>query len=228
MQLRKPLKTFTWKNWAWIFLQTVLLFFLFLFYNNGDFVLKGEEKLLARIDMLKQKILAEPKPPYDFVFVNVGKDLEVVQDENGSDAIITNRARLASFFNVLAKRNEHTYLLADIYFDLYSDNDSLLAGEINKLERVIFPKHLSDSGILPSVIPVPAAVADYRTNVKKFSKFRLIYRDSLKTIPVTIHEQLQHVKYNTGYWGASCNGRYCLQTFSPQYYIRPEYLLETK
>ena len=228
MQLSKPLKLFTSKNWAWIFLQTVFLFFLFLFYNNGDFVLNGEEKLLTKIDVAKEMLLSNPKPRYDFVFINVGKDLEVVQDENGGDAIITNRAKLAALFKVLATRNEHRYLLADIYFDLYSENDSLLAVEIKKLNRVIFPKHLSDTGILPTVIPVPAAVADYRTNVKKFSKFRLIYRDSLKTIPVTMHEELQQVSYSTGFLGFFYNGNYCLQTFPPRYYIRPHHLLNTK
>jgi hypothetical protein len=45
---------------------------------------------------------------------------------------------------------------------------------------------------------------------------------------VILHEQLQHVNYSTGFWGVSCNGRYCLETFSPQYYIRPEQLMETK
>ncbi|HEX2682726.1 MAG TPA: hypothetical protein VHL77_02265, partial [Ferruginibacter sp.] len=75
MKLNKPLRSFTWKNWLWITVQTIFLFFLFLLYNNGDFILKGEEDLLTRIDKLKKKLVNDPKPPYDFVFVNVGKDL---------------------------------------------------------------------------------------------------------------------------------------------------------
>lgn len=229
MQLNKPLHTFTWKNWALLFLQTVLLFFIFLFYNNGDYVFSGEEQLLTKIDVAKEMILTRHyKAPYDFVFINVGKDLALVKDDNGGDIVITDRAKLASFFKILADRNEHRYLLADIFFDLPSDQDSLLASEIHRMKRAIFPMHLSDTGVLTSVFPVPAAVADYNTNAKSFSKFRLMYRDSLKTLPVAIHEALQPVKYTSGSWGVFCNNKYCLQTIPPRYYIRMYQLTQAK
>lgn len=229
MQLTKPLKTFTWKNWILVFLMTVLLFFIFLFYNNGDFVLNGEEQVLTKIYVAKEMLLTRNyKPPYDLIFINVGKDLELVKDEDGGDVVITDRQKLASFFKILAARNEHRYLLADIFFDLSSDHDSLLTSEIQKLERVVFPKHLTDTGVINSVIPVPSAVADYSTNIGRFSKFRLIYRDSLKTIPVIMHEALQQVHYTSGYWGVFCDGKYCLQTIPPRYYIRSYQLMQSK
>jgi hypothetical protein len=229
MQLNKPLKAFTWKNWAVVFLLTVLLFFIFIFSNNRDYSFSGEEQLLTKIDVVKDMVFTPHyKSPYDLVFINVAKDLELVKDENGGDIAITDREKLASFFKILADRNEHKYLISDIFFDLPSDHDSLLTGEIKRLKRAIFPKHLSDTGVLPSVIPVPSAVADYNTNTKQFSKFRLLYRDSLKTLPVTIHEELQGVKYSSSFWGVFCNGNYCLQTISPRYYIRPYQLQVTK
>jgi hypothetical protein len=229
MQLNKPLTTFTWKNWALVLFLTLLLFFIFLFSNNRDYIFSGEEQILTKIDVGKDMIFTPHyKPPYNFVFINVSKDLELVKDENGGDIPITDREKLATFFKILADRDQHTYLLSDIFFDLPSEHDSALAGEIKRLKRAIFPKHLSDTAVLPSVIPVPSAVADYNTNIKQFSKFRLLYRDSFKTIPVAIHEALQGVKYTHSFWGLFCNNNYCLQTIPPRYYIRPYQLMVSK
>ena len=229
MKLNKPLKTFTWTNWVILSLLTLFLFFIFLFSNNRDYVFSGEEQILTKIDVAKDMVFTRHyKPPYDFIFINVGKDLELVKDDNGGDIAITDREKLASFIRILADRDQHKYLLADIFFDLPSDHDSLLTSEIKRLKRAIFPKHLTDTAELPSVIPVPSAVADYKSNVKQFSKFRLLYKDSLKTIPAAIHEELQGKKYTSSFWGVFCNGNYCLQTIPPRYYIRPYQLTTAK
>jgi len=229
MSLKKPIRSLTWKNWLLLFLLTILLFVCFLFYNTGNFVFEGEGEVLTKLDNTREMISRKKyKPPYSFIFVNVAKDLELVKDENGGDNVITDRQKLSSFFKILADRNQHTYLIADIFFDIPSDHDNVLASELRRLRHVVFPKHLSDSGILPSVITVPSAVADYNTNTKRFSKFRLIYRDSLKTIPVIIHEELQHVKYSTRSWGVFCNGSYCMQPIAPRYYIKPEQFIDSR
>lgn len=221
MKLIETVRSLSWKNWLQNFLLTIFLFIVFIVYNNSDFDLEGEESLLARIDMGIETLAPRKyKPPYDFIFVNVGKDLALVKDENGGDNVITDREKLASFFKILADRNEHTYLLADILFDLPSEKDSLLLVELQRLKKTIFPAHLRDSGVLEIIFPVPASLADYNTNTQKFNKFRLIYRDTLKTIPVTIHEALQHVKYRSGFMGVFCNGKYCLQAIPPRYRIR--------
>lgn len=218
-----------WKNWLQLTLLTVLLFFVFLFYNNGNFVLDGEESLLTRMDIGREMMLPKTyKAPYRFIFINVSKDLQLVKDDYGADNVITDREKLASFFNLLNQRNKHRFLLADLIFDLPADNDSLLEKDLPNLQKVIFPRHLGDSGFLPSVFSVPSAIADYSTNNKKFSKFRLMYQDSLKTLPVAIHEALNKVTYEVKHGSVYCNGKYNLQNIPPRYFIRPFQLQTTK
>ena len=229
MKLKKPLKKFTWKDWSLTLLLTIGVFFLFLLYNNGDFIFKAEESLLSKINTVKEKLIPiKYKAPNNFVFINVSKDLELVTDETGGDNVITNRGKLTSFFKLLAEKDEYQYLLCDIIFDLPSDHDSALLYEIKKLKRALFPMHLNDTGIAPSIFPLHSAIADYNTNTNKFSKFKLMYRDGIKTIPVVLHEQLQNVRYSTWLGNPSCNNKFCLQSISPRYYIRPDQLIASR
>ena len=213
-----------------VFLLTVILFLLFIFYNNSDFTFSGEEKVLEKIDVATSMLVPakQNKLPYDFVFINVSKDLQLVKDEDGGDNVITDREKLTAFYKVLAEKNEHAFLISDIFFELPSEQDSLMAYEISRLRKAVFPNHYGDTGLLHSVIPVPSAVADYSTNTKKFSKFRLIQHDSDKTIPVVVHETLQHVHYTYGFWGVHCNGKYCLQSIAPRFFIRTYQLKNMK
>lgn len=229
MKLKKPLKEITWKEWGLTLLLSIVLFFIFLFYNNGDFIFKAEESLLSKINTVKEKFIPiKYKAPNNFVFINVSKDLELVTDDAGGDNVITNRAKLTSFFKLLSEKKDYHYLLCDIIFDIPSDHDSALVNEIAKLNNAIFPMHLSDTGIVPSIFKVPSAIADYNTNTNKFSKFKLVYRDSLKTIPVMMHEQLQKVKYTSGFATLSSNNKFCLLSISPRYYIQQNQLEVTR
>ena len=229
MPLKKSITLFNRKDWFWVLLLTITLFCFFIFYNNSSFVIPGEEELTTKIDVLDEMILpGKFKPPYDFIFINVGKDLELVQDENGGDNAITDRKKLASFLKILSDSNRHQYLLCDIIFDIPSIHDSLFKQSIIGLKRAVFPRHLGDAGSTNPLFQLPVAVADYHTNTGKFNKFRLIYNDTEKTIPVTLHEQLQKVSYTNRYGTIFCDNKICLQTISPRYYIRPYQLTQSK
>ena len=229
MQLKKPIKSLNGKDWLGILLLSILLFVVFVFYNNSDFVIPGEEDLLTKLDVADEMVMASGfKSPYDFVFINVGKDLELVKDEEGGDNVITDRNKLGSFLKILVDSNRHRFLLCDIVFDLPSPNDSLFRQYILGLQRAVFPKHFGDSAPITSLFPLPLAVADFHTNTGKFNKFRLVYHDTDQTIPVTLHEQLQKVKYTKKYGNLFCNGKLCLQTISPKYYIRSYQLTDSK
>jgi hypothetical protein len=151
-----------------------------------------------------------------------------VKDDYGADNVITDREKLAAFFQLLNNHNKHRFLLADLLFDLPADNDSLLEKVLPRLQKVIFPRHQGDSGFLPSVFQVPSAIADYNTSNKKFSKFRLMYDDSLKTLPVAIHEALDGVTYQVKRGSVYCNGKYNMKSIPPRYFIRPFQLQTTK
>ncbi len=202
----------------------------FIIYNNSNFIFPGEEALTTKVEVLDEMILPNKfESPYNFVFINVGKDLELVKDDDGGDNVITDRVKLGSFLKLLADSNRHQFLLCDIVFDLPSPNDSLFRQNIAGLKRAVFPKHYNDSGItIPSVFSLPLAVADYHTNTGHFNKFKLIYHDSDRTIPVALHEQLQKAKYINRSGFLFCNNRLCLQTISPKYYIRQYQLTQSK
>ena len=71
MKLKKSLASFRLPDWLRVFLLTILLFVFFIFYNNSNFVINGEEKVLTKIDVLHEMILpGKFKPPYNFIFIN--------------------------------------------------------------------------------------------------------------------------------------------------------------
>ncbi|MES2330930.1 MAG: hypothetical protein V4539_15110 [Bacteroidota bacterium] len=229
MLLKKPIRSFNRKDWLWVFLLALLMFAVFIIYNNSHFSIPGEQELTTKVQVLDEMVLpGKFKSPYDFVFINVGKDLELIKDEEGGDNVITDRTKLGSFLKLLADSNRHQFLLCDIVFDMPSPEDSLFREDIRGLNRAVFPKHFGDSGIIPSIFPLPMFLADYHSNTGKFSRFRLIYNDSDKTIPVAIHEQLQGANYRNGWGTVLCNNRLCLRAISPKYYIRQYDLLESK
>lgn len=229
MLLKKPIRSFTRKDWLGACLLALLMFVVFIIYNNSNFSIPGEEELTTKVQVLDEMILpGRFKPPYDFVFVNVGKDLELIKDDEGGDNVITDRAKLGSFLKLLADSNRHQFLLCDIVFDMPSPEDSLFRENSKGLTRAVFPKHFGDSGIVPSIFPLPMFLADYHTNTGKFNRFRLIYQDSEKTIPVAIHEQLQGANYRKR-WGIDfCDKKLYLRAISPKYYIRQYDLAESK
>lgn len=228
MALKKPLRSFQPKDWLRICILTILLFVLFLFNNNTDFVLPGEEALATKMTVLTEMILPSSfHSPHDFVFINVGRDLELVKDENGGDNVITNRARLGSLLKLIADSNRHNFLLCDIVFDLPSAEDSIFREDVKGLERALFPKHEGDT-TRESVFSLPMAFADYYTNTGKFSKFRLISGDSGKTLPLVLYEKLKGVRSEKKFGFLFCNNKIGFQTISPAYYIRPYQLNVSK
>jgi hypothetical protein len=207
---------------------SILLFVLFLLNNNTDFVLPGEESLATKMNVLTEMILPSTfHSPHDFVFINVGKDLELVKDENGGDNVITDRAKLGSLLKLLADSNRHSFLLCDIIFDLPSPDDSVFRQDMKGLQRALFPKHAGDTTGHP-LFPLPMAYADYYTNTGNFSKFRLMNGDSGKTLPLVLYEKIKGVNAEKKSGFLYCNNKIFFQTISPDYYIRPYQLKESK
>lgn len=229
MALKKPLRSFTTNDWLRIWGLSILLFLVFLFNNNTNFVLPGEEGLATKMDVLTEMILPSSfHPPHDFVFINTAKDLELVKDENGGDNVITDRAKLGSLLKLLADSNRHSFLLCDIVFDLPSPEDSVFREDIKGLQKALFPRHAGDTANLFTGFSLPEAYADYYTNTGKFSKFRLINGDSGKTLPLVLYEKMHGVCSEKKFGFLVCDNKICFQTISPVFYIRPYHLNVSK
>lgn len=229
MPLKKPIHTFDRKDWFWVLLLTLLLFSVFFIYNNSDYVLPGEQSFATKVEVLEDLILpGQFKPPHEFVFINVGKDLSLVKDEEGGDHVITDRDKLGRFMKILADSNRHKFVFCDIIFDLPSPEDAQFSKNIAGLQRVIFPKHISDSSLGELGLSGYSAYADYFTNTGSFNKFRLLQKNKAKSLPVRMHEQLSHVAYQWKYGWLFCNNSICLQTLVPRFFIRPYQLNVTK
>lgn len=200
----------------------LLLFFLLWIINNTSYSTSVDEALLKKIFIVENLILPQKaKVSQNFVFINVSKDLKLIEDpkEYGSIAI-TDRNKLANFFKILSdNNNKHQFILCDIFFEYPAAEDSFLTQQISRCKNVLFPYHLTRGAIQKPAIKVPSALADYETYNGKFSKFRIVYKDSLKTIPLVLYEKL-YKPFNLTYKN--------LHAFSPRYYIRPVDLLNSK
>ena len=181
-----------------------------------------DEGLLKKIFIVEDLILPNKfKSPYDFVFVNTSKDISLIKDPyDWGNIAITDRNMLRDFFKILAdNNNQHSYVLCDLFFEYPSNADTVLFQQISRCKKILFPIHIKDDSLLKPSINVPSAIADYQTYNGKFSKFKLIYKDTLKTIPLVLYEQLD---------GKSSTLTYLdLRSFAPRYYLRLHQLLES-
>lgn len=194
-----------------------LLLLFALWYVNGvsSYFSIGDEALLKKIFIIEDLLLPRKfRPPHDFVFVNVSRDLSLIENpEEYGNISITDRSKLSAFFRLLADNaNRHQFVLCDVFFEYPSADDSLLAVQAGRCKNLLFPFHYKDNELLQPCISVPVALADFQTYEGEFSKFRLIYHDSVQTIPWVLYKKFARTPPAAGI---------ALNTMAPRYYIRP-------
>jgi hypothetical protein len=191
--------------------------------NNSSYTNATDEGTLKQINMLK-KNLFNNKQNYekDFVFINVSRDIKLINDpvEYGEMGI-TDRNKLADFFKILAdNNNQHYYTLCDIFLEYSTDADSGLLKQIERCEKLLFPFHINADSIQKPVLDVNTALSDYVTYTGNFSKFKLVYKDSIKTTPLVLLEKLDKKEYPSSFLD--------FKSIFPRYYITYSQLLTTK
>jgi hypothetical protein len=161
-----------------------------------------------------------PPPLQDtFLFINTGKDLSLTNNPDGYGQIaITNRATLANFFNLLAHNSLYRFGFCDITFDYPVEGDSSLEKAIYRCRNLLFVSSLDKDSLIPPYFKVLSAIGEYQTYDNHFSKFRLRYHDSLKTIPLVMHEILDRSGKEDYHWR--------FQSLAPRYYIRESQLYD--
>lgn len=201
-------------------------FFLFIILwqiSNSSYSWQADEEIMKKVSATVNKVRgSNTHYDHDFVFVNVSRDVKLVSDpaEYGETAI-TDRSKLAQFFKILADNgNKHHYVLCDIFFEFANDDDTALQAQTQRCKKLLFPFHLAGDSVLKPCLEVPSALSDFVTNTGNFSKFKLVYSDSIKTTPVALLEEIDHKKYPRSYLD--------FKSVFPRYYIRPSHLLETQ
>ena len=201
----------------------ILLFICLWLLNNGAYTTDADEGILSKVNKL-EKSLFNSKPHYDhkFVFINVSKDLKLQSDPNEyGDISITDRTKLALFFKLLADNgNHHYFALCDVFLEYPSDDDSALLAATNRCNNLLFPYHLTHDTVQQPFLAVPAALSDFMTYTGRFAKFKLLYKDSLKTTPLVLLETLD----NSAYPSSLLN----FKSIFPEYYIMPDQLYKSK
>jgi hypothetical protein len=197
-------------SWVWIS-----------FYSSyGD-----EAFLIQWASKIKRTILHIDEDPSakEYLFVNLGYDKELIaSDEVLGKEVITDRAQLASFLNLLKRNNKaYKFALCDVYLTGDSPNDSVLYSAVTGLKNVVFPIHSSeeDSIEVPK-FPVQYAIADYKSIEGAFLKFRFVQQNDYESIPVYMHQRLNggNVKDHSLFY--TDNGKLIFNSFIVDFPIR--------
>ena len=169
----------------------IFLFAMLWLVTNSSWSSNIDEEILSRVNSLRSCLFGN-KIRYDhgFIFINVSKDLKLVPDpEEYGEIPITDRKKLAEFFKILADNaNQDYYVLCDIFFEYPSDDDTSLSLQLLRCKNLLVPFHLTNDSVALPCLPVDAALSDFITYTGGFSKFKLVYKDSIKTIPLVLLE----------------------------------------
>ena len=204
-------------------LHGIFLFIVLWQVSNSSYTSGIDEELMKKVNSISNKLFgSNAHYDHDFVFVNVSRDLKLVSDpsEYGETAI-TDRSKLAQLFKILADNgNKHHYALCDIFLEFANEDDTALLAQTNRCTKLIFPYHFTGDTMQKPCLPVHTALSDFVTNTDGFSKFKLIYHDSIKTTPMALLEEIDHKKYPASYLD--------FKSVFPKYYIQSAQLFETR
>lgn len=202
----------------------IFLFAMLWVMTNSSWSINIDEEILSRVNSLRSCLFGN-KIKYDhgFIFINVSKDLKLVPDpEEYGEIPITDRKKLAEFFKILADNaNQDYYVLCDIFLEYPSDDDTSLLQQLLRCKNLLFPFHLTNDSVELPCLPVNAALSDFTTYTGGgFSKFKLMYKDSIKTIPLVLLEKIDKKRYPS-----TC---FDFAYVFPHYYITQDHLTNTK
>lgn len=219
-------------------INAFILLWLTLTLLNLPYVLPDEYVLVQASAVTKNLILGlEEKPDSSrFLFVNVAWDKDLIDKtemfEEGGETFefpignqpITDRGKLADFFGILAQNpNNHKMLLVDVFFKEYTDYDSIMTANLNKLPNTVVSYHrdAKDKPEYPDLKIKSLGLSDMETVYGVRLKFKIFLNDSIKTTPLIIYEKLKKKKFKKGKWYFDyLNGKPILRSFILDYQIR--------
>lgn len=204
-------------------LHGIFLFIGLWLITNSSYSSAADEGILKQVNNWETKLFnSRNHVDLDFVFINVSRDQKLVSDPADYGEIsITDRSKLAGFFKILADNgNKHKYALCDIFFENPDADDSLLHAETWRCKKLLFPYHITADTLQKPCINVPVALSDFVTYTGNFSKFKLLYNDTVQTTPLALLKQIDNKQYPVSFLN--------FKSIFPQYYIQGNDLLPKK
>ncbi len=205
-------------------------------YQSYNFSFFVEDSFFKKFSFWKYQIYhATPDRKANFVFLNTGKDVTVVDDttEYGNVAI-SDREKIYQLLKIInANKIKPLFTVLDIEFYFpYSVNrqmDTLLQNELNKNQKIIIPilKGANEKYLHP-LYNAHYAFSGYETFGFGFNKFQIWDHGDIHSVPVTLHEKLDNAVYKDHLLYTTCNGHLCLSALWPSFYLLDKDVKENK
>lgn len=177
-------------------ISAILLVVVCYFVDNLKYSILSGPSVGQRIEQFKEVTgIAKDSIPEDYVFINIAYDRELVPvlDEFGfpqGEIDITDRNKLASFFDQL--KDKHKYVLLDI---LISDNykseaDSALIASLLQTDRVSISQSRT-AYLIDDSLAKKAGFTDYSTDIfeTNFVKYQFL-NDGEPTMPYMAYQSI--------------------------------------
>ena len=205
---------------------TLILIFTWI-YQNYDFSFSVEDAFFKKIFFVKDKIYSSPpKHKADFVFINTGKDLALVEDTTDyGNVAVSDREKiykLIQHINTMPQKPDYTVIDLEFYYP-YSINprvDTMLEQQLKSINAVMIPIVKEHKEYKNPLYNVQYAYSHFRTFGSSFNKFRVLNHESIPSIPIVLHEAVNKAVYKDHFFYATCNGRLCLSAIWPSYYLK--------
>ncbi len=196
-----------WRSWLPLSMvvATVLLLLSFGWLRYGPTLGYGSEALLFQATAVVQIALREMQADdtasrhneaSSFLFVDTAYDPTTI-DAFGPEGyplgqqVITDRAKLAELFRVLAATNVHRFVLCDVAFVDPSPDDDALQRALRDTRDVVVSYSLGPDGTPPPpLFDAPRALAEYSPDGDTLVRFPLVHADSIVTVPLHMHRAL--------------------------------------
>lgn len=221
------------KRWIIALLHGLFLFAVSWVWLSSSASYGNEALLIKWASVIKRTVLQidEDPPAKDFLFINVAYEKELIASEEflGKE-VITDRAQLAAFFDIIkAGNNPHKFILCDVFLKGHSPNDSLFAASVKGLKNAVFPVHFSENdSVEKPKFDLSYAIADYQTTGDAFLKFNLVQQKNLASVPVFMYSKLDGGSIQTGKFVNTDKGRPIFNNAVIDFPIRSYEVIEEK
>jgi hypothetical protein len=208
-------------------LSGIVILFVTWIYQNSTFSRSIEDGFFKKIALLwKYELFPDSKRAADFVFINTGKDLALVEDTlDYGNIAVSDRGKIYQLVRQINNTPQGPlFTVVDIqfYYPYTIDQkiDTLLEQELQNNKRLVIPVvNDAEGNYKTPLYKARYAASDYTTFGAGFNKFKILQAGSIKSIPVILDETINESRYEAGWLAARCNGRLCLTAIWPGYYL---------
>jgi len=203
-------------------INSTIMLLVVLFMLNQSVMMQDEKVLIRKTSSFKDKIIKTDSVSLGkFVFINVSKNKQLIPEidpdfgDTIGNTVVTDRRKLAKLFH---KLNKHTdafkSVVCDILFEDKSHFDEALKYEMKRQPKLILPYITDDNSEAENtVFKFKKGLAEYVATNDVFVKFKLIYGDSAKTLPLVMYEQIHKTEIKHGKWFYELDGKNIFHNF---------------